>query len=69
MIEPEWTRARPSLKQKFIIDYIVTDEVLRKASGIVCMYDDIGCSDHVLVWMDLSRAWKLTKSRRRIIKK
>ena len=30
---------------------------------------DIGCSDHFLVWMDLGRACKLTKSRRRIIKK
>ena len=24
MVEPEWTRFRPSLKQKFIIDYIIT---------------------------------------------
>ena len=33
MVEPEWTRVRPSLKQKSII--IVTDEALRKASGDV----------------------------------
>ena len=29
VIEPEWTRVRPSLKQKSIIDYIVTDGDLR----------------------------------------
>ena len=25
VFEPEWTRIRPSLKQKSIIDYIITD--------------------------------------------
>ena len=34
--EPEWTRVRPSLKQKCIIDYIVTDAELMKDSGM-CM--------------------------------
>ena len=29
VVEPEWTRVRSSLKQKSIIDYIVTDEALR----------------------------------------
>ena len=29
--EPEWTRVRPSLKQKSIIDYIVTDAQLMEA--------------------------------------
>ena len=33
--EPEWTRVRPSLNQKSIIDYIVTDAQLMKASGYV----------------------------------
>ena len=62
--------SRPSLKQKSIIDYIVTDEALRKVSGDVCVdASDIGDSDHFLVWMDLGRACKLTKSRRRIIRK
>ena len=57
MVEPEWTRVRPSLKQKSIIYYIVTDRALRKASGHVCVgASDIGCSDHFLVWMDLGRA-------------
>ena len=56
------------MKQKSIIDYIVTDEALRKASGDVCVdASDIGCSDHFLAWMDLGRACKLTKSRKRII--
>ena len=30
---------------------------------------NIGCSDHFLVWIELGRACKLTKSHRRIIKK
>ena len=35
MTEPEWTRIRPSLKQKSIIDYIITDAQLLEASGNV----------------------------------
>ena len=70
VVEPEWTRVRPSLKQNSIIDYIITDGDSRKASGDVLVdSSDIGCSDHFLVWMELGRACKLTKSRRRIIKK
>ena len=70
VVEPEWTRVRPSLKQKSIIDYIIIDGNSRKASGDVHVdSSDIGCSDHCLVWMELGRAYKLTKSRRRIIKK
>ena len=70
VVEPEWTRVRPSLKQKSIIDYIITDGDSRKASGDVLVdSSDIGCSDHFLVWIELGRACKLTKGRRRIIKK
>ena len=47
VVEPEWTRARPSLKQKSIIDYIIMDGDSRKASGDVHEdSSDIGCSDH-----------------------
>ena len=35
MLEPEWTRVRPSLKQKSIIDYIITDPQLMAVSGNV----------------------------------
>ena len=50
VVEPEWTRARPSLKQKSIIDYIITDGDSRKVSGDVHVdFSDIGCSDHFLV--------------------
>ena len=35
MVEPEWTRVRPSLKQKSIIDYIITDPQLMAVSGNV----------------------------------
>ena len=70
VIEPEWTRVRPSLKQKSIIDYIITDGDSRKASWDVHVdSSDIGCSDHLLVWMELGTACKLTKSHRRIIQK
>ena len=34
-VEPQWTRARPSLKQKSIIDCIVTDSNLLQVSGSV----------------------------------
>ena len=33
--EPKWTRVRPSLKQKSIIDYIITDAQLLEVSGNV----------------------------------
>ena len=33
--EPEWARVRPSLKQKSIIDYIITDAQLVQVSGNV----------------------------------
>ena len=34
--EPEWTRVRPSLRQKSIIDYIITDSQILSRSGNVC---------------------------------
>ena len=59
MLEPEWTRVRPSLKQKSIIDYIITDPQLMAVSGNVRVDNtDIGCSDHFLVWMELGRTTK-----------
>ena len=48
-LEPEWTRVRPSLKQKSIIDYIITHPQLMAVSGNVHVNNtDIGCSDHIL---------------------
>ena len=68
--EPEWMRVRPSLKQKSIIDYIVTDAHLMEASGDVHVDStDRGCSDHYLVWMELGRATKTTRKARRVIRK
>ena len=63
VIEPEWTRVRPSLKQKSINDYmyIISGGDSKKASGDVHVNSfDIGCSDHLLVWMELGRACKLS---------
>ena len=55
VVEPEWTRVRPSLKQKSIIDYVITDAQLMAVSGNVHVdITDIGCSDHFLVWV----VWK-----------
>ena len=47
--EPEWTRIRPSLKQKSIIDYIITNSQLLQVSGNMHVDStDIGSSDHLL---------------------
>ena len=62
MSEPESTRIRPSLKQKSIIDYIITDAQLLEVSGNVHVD---GSSDHFLVWMELGRA--SSKKRKRVI--
>ena len=68
--EPEWTRIRPSLKQKSIIDYIITDAQLLEVSGNVHMNGtDIGSLDHHLVWMELGRASKTSKKRKRVIRR
>ena len=65
MTEPEWTRIRPGLKQKSIIDYIITDVQMLKKSGKLCVdRTDIGISNHFLVWFELRR----TKGKR-VIKK
>ena len=63
--EPEWTRVRPSLKQKSIIDYIITDAQLLEVSGNVHVDGtDIRSSDHFLVWMKLGQASKTSKKRK-----
>ena len=68
--EPEWTRLKPSLKQKSIIDFIITDAQLLEVSGNVHVDGtDIGSSDHFLVWMELGRATKTSKKRKRVIRK
>ena len=49
--EPEWTRVRHRLKQKSIIDYIITDAQLLEVSGNVHVDGTdiyIGSSDHFL---------------------
>ena len=49
--EPEWTRVRPSLNQKSVIDYVIADNQLMRESGVVQVdRTDIGASDHYLVW-------------------
>ena len=68
--ESEWTRIRPSLKQKSIIDYIITDAQLLEVSGNVHVDGtDIGSSDHLLVWMELGRASKTSKKKKRVIRR
>ena len=54
--EPEWTRVRPSLDQKSVIDYNITDAQLLRESGDVCIDStDIGMSDYFLVWLEQQR--------------
>ena len=62
--EPEWTRVRPSLKQKSLIEYITTciaAQLLEVSGNMHVDGTDIGSSDHFLVWMELSRATKSPK--------
>ena len=35
--EPEWTRVRPSLDQKSVIDYIIMDAQLLRESLVMCV--------------------------------
>ena len=68
--EPEWTRIRPGLKQKSIIDYIITDMQMLKKSGKLCVdRTDIGISDHFLLWLELGRLTKRHTKGKRVIKK
>ena len=68
--EPEWTRVRPSLKQKSVIDYIITDTEVLAESGELCVVNaDIGCSDHFLVWMELGMVAKRKYKKRCVIRR
>ena len=70
MLEPEWTGVRPSLKQKSIIDYIITDPQLMAVSGNAYVDNtDIGCSDHFSVWMELGRTAKNFKKEKCVIRR
>ena len=52
--EPEWTHIRPGLKQKYVIEYIVTDMQMLKKFGKLCVdRTDIEISDHFLLWLEL----------------
>ena len=68
--EPEWTRVRPSLQQKSVIDYIVTDMQLMRESGDVQInITDFGASDHFLLWLELGRVTKCCKKQKRTIRR
>ena len=70
MVKPEWTRVRPSLKQKSIIDYVITDAQLMAVSGNVHVdITDIGCSDHFLVRVELGRTAKNSKKGKCVIRR
>ena len=70
MTEPEWTRIRLDLKQKSIIDYIITDMQMLKKSGKLCVdRTDIGISDHFLLWLELGRLTKRHSKGKHVIKK
>ena len=68
--EPKWTRGRPSVQQKSVIDYIVTDVQLMRESGDVQVnITDIGALDHFLVRLELGRVTKCCKKQKRTIRK
>ena len=70
MSEPEWTRVRPSLNQKSVIDYVIADNQLMRESGVVQVdRTDIGASDHYLVWLELGRTTKHSRKGKRVIRK
>ena len=70
VVEPEWTRVRPSLNQRSVIDYIITDTQLMKESGVVQVDStDTGASDHFLVWLELGRTTKCIKKGKRVIRR
>ena len=70
VLEPEWTRVRPSLDQKSVIDFIVTDVQLMRESGeVIVDSTDIGVSDHFLVWLELGRVAKCCRKQKRTIRK
>ena len=57
--EPEWTRVRPSLQQKSVIGYIVTDvQLIRESGDVQVNITDIGASDQFLVRLELGRVTK-----------
>ena len=69
MSENESTRVRPSLKQKSIIDYNITDTQLLEMLGNVHVNDMyIGSLDYFLVWMELGRTSKTSRRREHVIK-
>ena len=58
MSDPDWTRVRPSLGQRSVIDYVVTDMQLMRDVQVDAT--DIGASDHSLKWMELGREPSVT---------
>ena len=68
--EPEWTLICLGIKQKSIIDYIITDVQMLKKSGKLCVdRTDIGISDHFLLWLELGHLTKCHTKGKRVIKK
>ena len=67
MSEPEWTRVRPSLDQKSVIDYI--EQLMAVSGNVIVDSTDIGCSDHFLVWMEIGRVTKRRKRVKRVLRR
>ena len=64
------SRIRPGLKQKSIIDYIITDMQMLKKLGKLCVdRTDIGISDHFLLWLELGHLTKRHTKGKHVIKK
>ena len=60
----------PSLGQKSVIDYVITDSQLMKESGDVQVdATDRGVSDRSLVWLELGKVSKGSRKRKRMIRR
>ena len=65
--KPEWTRVRPSLDRKCVIDYILMDVAV--SGNVIVDSTDVGCSDHFLVWMEIGRVTKRGKKVKRVLRR
>ena len=68
--EPEWTRIRPSVGQRSVIDFIITDLQLMRESGDMHVDStDIGTLDHFLVSLKVGRVAKGGRKHKHTIRK
>ena len=64
--DPQWTWVQSCLGHKLILDYIIRDKTLMKASSDVFVdRTDVASSDHCLVWFELGRTFGRNRKNKR----